>query len=510
MGGRAAVSGVARTGYAVTAALAALMLSTSPASADVTSAAQSAAAAATVQGYRTGIAVLDLQTGQYTGASEDTTPFASESVAKVLIATELLATGQMTGDTATTAYQMITQSDDDDADTLYGLAGGDDVINLVAARYHIDDLGTPPNQPGYWGNTEITAKGLVYLYAAIAKDPVVGPWLLDAMSHTTEYGADGTYQFFGIPSATSGAAVKQGWGDDGDDSPNAVFDSTGYVDQDQFAVAILTDGSPDTYGSAISDAVTAEAQTLMPGGMIDDPAKHDPVLSGTTVTASGSTVTLTGTASDPDDPHAALTVRAYEGTAQVATAHTDPTSHAFTLHLLARDGSHSYRVVVDNVGEGSAAASATVGPVSVDGDPAGSATEVTAGTDSVTVSGWETDPNAVPEQAPRLAISVDGGTPTVHTATGPPVPSVPQSAASYRVTLATSPGLHRLTVTYLHSGDGTDVTDTAWLVTVPGPDEKHPSRIGPALLSSVGVGALPLVVVAVRQRSRRRVRRHGR
>ena len=57
-----------------------------------------------------------------------------------------------------------------------------------------------------------------------------------------EYGADGTYQFFGMPSATTGAAIKQGWGDDGDDSPNADFNSTGYVDGGNYAVAILTDG----------------------------------------------------------------------------------------------------------------------------------------------------------------------------------------------------------------------------------------------------------------------------
>ncbi len=227
-------------------------------------------------GYRTGIAVLDLSTGEYVGAGDDTGSFASESVVKVMIATELLATGQMTGETESTAYQMITQSDDDDADALYGLAGGDNVINLVAKRYNITDLGTPPNSPGYWGNTEISAKGMVYLYAAIAKDPVVGPWLMNAMANATEYGADGTYQFFGIPSATTGAAIKQGWGDDGDDSPNADFNSTGYVEGDKYAVAILTDGSPSTYGTAISDMVTTEAKLLMPNGVARQPGRAQP------------------------------------------------------------------------------------------------------------------------------------------------------------------------------------------------------------------------------------------
>jgi hypothetical protein len=118
MAGNAAVAGTVRVKCAaavvILAALAAVLFGIAPsASAGVMTSAQEAAAEAGAQGYRTGIAVLDLRTGQYTGAGQDTAPFASESVVKVLIATELLATGQMTGDTATTAYQMITQSDDD-------------------------------------------------------------------------------------------------------------------------------------------------------------------------------------------------------------------------------------------------------------------------------------------------------------------------------------------------------------------------------------------------------------
>jgi hypothetical protein len=134
MAGRTGFGAVARTGYAaaavVVAALVAAVFGMPQASADVLTTAQSAAAGVIAQGYRTGIAVLDLRTGEYAGAGEDTASFASESVVKVLIATELLATDQMTGDTATTAYQMITESDDDDADALYDLVGGDNLINL--------------------------------------------------------------------------------------------------------------------------------------------------------------------------------------------------------------------------------------------------------------------------------------------------------------------------------------------------------------------------------------------
>ncbi|MCU1613498.1 MAG: hypothetical protein JWO98_1038, partial [Frankiales bacterium] len=73
---------------------------------------QAAAQVATAGGYRTGVAVLDLATGAYSGAGDDSRPFASESVAKAFIATQLLLSGQMTGDVEPIAYRMITASDD--------------------------------------------------------------------------------------------------------------------------------------------------------------------------------------------------------------------------------------------------------------------------------------------------------------------------------------------------------------------------------------------------------------
>ncbi|MDT4933794.1 MAG: hypothetical protein QOK11_1686 [Pseudonocardiales bacterium] len=344
-----------------------------------------AAALATSQGYRSGIGVLDLQTGQYTGAGADTEWFASESVVKVMIAARLLATGQMTGATETTAYQMITESDDDDADALYGLVGGADVLPWAESYFHIPDLGAPPADPAWWGSTEITAKGMVSLYAAIAKDPGIGPWLMNAMAHTTHYAADGTDQFFGIPSATTGAAVKQGWGDNGLDAPNAVFDSTGYVDGDRYAVAILTDGAPSTYGAAISALVTGEAQALMPNGTIDDPAAHDPSVSAIRAQASGSTVHITGTAADPDA--STTRVEIFEDATEVASGSTRATDHRFDVSFEAPDGRHTYTVRAANAGEGAQDASVAVAAIVVAGDPIGPVSSVVGGTGKDTVLG---------------------------------------------------------------------------------------------------------------------------
>jgi hypothetical protein len=111
----------------------------------------------------------------------------------------------------------------------------------------------------------------------------------------------------------------------------------------------------------------------MPGGHIDDPATHDPVVSTPTVTASGSTVHVTGTASDPDAPGAALSVRVSEDGHVLSTA---TTSGLYDIAFAASDGSHTYTVTVGNVGEGSAT-SRTTPEITV--DPPGPAPVVSRG-----------------------------------------------------------------------------------------------------------------------------------
>lgn len=426
---------------------------------------QSAAQIATAAGYRTGVAVLDLKTGAYYGAGQDTASFASESVAKVFIATELLLTGQMSGTTETTAYQMITESDDDDADDLYGVAGGDDVINLVAAHYNLPTLGTAPSNPGWWGSTQINAKAMVYLYAAIAKDPVVGPWLMNAMANATEYGADGTDQFFGIPSATTGAAIKQGWGDDGTDSPNAVFNSTGFVDDDTYAVAILTDGSPDSYGTAISDMVTSEAQALMPGGILDDPADHNPVISTLAATATGSTVQITGMATDSDTA-GPLSVQACEGGTIVASGST-ASSNSFALSFLADNGTHTYTVTVINVGEGTANTTAATPALTVDGSPQGAVTSVTGGPGDVTITGEEANPNLALGQDPAVIVTINGHAAVVEPVNEPTAaPASSTGLIGYSLAIPASAGHDTVTVAYLGTDGAPSITQGTWPVTV--------------------------------------------
>lgn len=228
-------------------------------------AAQAAVDVATAAGETSAVVVLDTTTGTLTSAGQATTQFNTASVVKVLMASELLVTGQMTGDTADTALQMITRSDDDAADELYELAGGDDVVNLVAQRYGIADLGGPPEEAGQWGESQVTAKGLAELYAALQRDPVVWPWLSAAMAGTTTTAADGSDQTFGIPSAAASWAVKQGWmvglG------PGATYSSTGYVDGGRWVVVLLSSGAAEQYGEQMTDTMTSMAKALVPDGV---------------------------------------------------------------------------------------------------------------------------------------------------------------------------------------------------------------------------------------------------
>jgi hypothetical protein len=258
------------------------------------------------------------------------------------------------------------------------------------------------------------------------------------------------------PVGNDGRRDQARLGDDGDDSPDAVFNSTGYVDGDRYAVAILTDGSPETYGQPISSVVTEQAQALMPGGRLDARAGHDPVLSSVAVTASGSTVYLTGSAVDPDARSAAVPIRVSEDGRTVVGATTTAATHEFDVDFAAPDGTHTYTVTVGNVGEG-AAVSRVTAPVSVNGDPSGAIDAVSTGLGKITITGQEADPNT---SEPRLEISVDGAAPIVR------LTSIPE----YRITVPTSPGPHEITVTYLHSSDGQDVTEGAWAVRVPPPD----------------------------------------
>ena len=265
-------AGRRRAGLVTTAALllgltVAVVAPGAPAGATTpTQAVTAAARYGSSRGYYVGVSVLDTKTGHVYGAGHHTATFASESVVKVMIAARLYVQGRLHGSTASRAYYMITHSDDNTASAFYGSVGGDSLINWVKSHYGVPDLGSPPRRAGWWGNTHITPDGMVKLYAKL-KRTGFGPWLLNAMHHASKFGSDGFYQWFGLRSASSTAAIKQGWGTDYDNWSNGADENTtGFVNGDRFAVAILARGSAGTYGGPIGSMLTGMAKTLLPGG----------------------------------------------------------------------------------------------------------------------------------------------------------------------------------------------------------------------------------------------------
>lgn len=129
----------------------ALWQATRSEAATIDSAVHNAATYASSRGYRSGIAVVNLQTGKtWTGGSA-IAEFPTESVVKVFIATRILLQGRMHGTTAARAYTMITQSDDAIASSLYPTVGGADIEPWIERHYAITNLGSAPSTfPRNW------------------------------------------------------------------------------------------------------------------------------------------------------------------------------------------------------------------------------------------------------------------------------------------------------------------------------------------------------------------------
>jgi hypothetical protein len=87
------------------------------------------------------------------------------------------------------------------------------------------------------------------------------------MAHTQPYGADGFYQHFGIPSAAATWRVKQGWLCCLDDVTRTH--STGYIDNDRYAVALLTEGPRSLYGNGGGQVLDDVAGALLADGALD-------------------------------------------------------------------------------------------------------------------------------------------------------------------------------------------------------------------------------------------------
>jgi hypothetical protein len=217
-----------------------------------------------------GIALVDTSTGTLVSAGESKRRYPTASVAKTLIATALLLRHRCRGHNAALAWRMITESDNAAAYALYDKVGGDALLPALAKHYRIHDLGRRPTEPGHWGSTQVTARGLAQFYAAIRRDKTVWPWLGKAMRHWHKRSSAGEPNDFGIAAAAPRSAVKNGWvtGRDPRHRRAATFNTTGFVDDGRYAVVILGEGPGRLYLRPGERALSQVARTLLPHGHV--------------------------------------------------------------------------------------------------------------------------------------------------------------------------------------------------------------------------------------------------
>lgn len=225
---------------------------------------------ANAQGWRTGIAIIDLENEDVTTAGDAQGYFAAQSTMKLFIAARLLEAGAMTPARSDSALEMIARSSDPAASSLYSAVGGDDLVTWISAQYGIAKMGTKPTRgKGEWGSTQVTPLSMAKFLVAARKSAKVSPWLMAAMGRTSRIAADGTNQVFGLLAADANAHTKQGWGGS-DGNPDNVegTPSVGYVVGDRYAVAIYTSKLPEVDLAAAQAMVTAQARLLLPAGQM--------------------------------------------------------------------------------------------------------------------------------------------------------------------------------------------------------------------------------------------------
>jgi hypothetical protein len=212
-----------------------------------------------------GFEVFDRMEGTVLASQGADRQFAAMSVVKLLIALDVLVKdngASQGGGTQQELHQMLANSDDEIADDLWIAGGGPAIVTRMVSLLGL--TGTqPPEDPGMWGDTLITAQDMVTVYRYIT-DRLPKPerdLILGALSDAPRIAADGFNQYFGIPDGIPNAswAVKQGWGTSGS---QAVMNTTGLVGPAWRYVVILLTSAPATSYSVVPAAVTAGTTVL--------------------------------------------------------------------------------------------------------------------------------------------------------------------------------------------------------------------------------------------------------
>lgn len=226
-------------------------------------------AAASDDGIDQHVALVDRATGRLIASSGGGIRVISESIVKLFTVAYYLVEydGHLPAEKANDLYDMIVHSNDAIESEYWTTAA----VPAMATRYHLDSTANGPKTgPHDWGWEYITADDeAMFLYRA-SVDPVVGPFLMNAMADVAPVGADGFDQDFGFNALTGPHGSKQGW-TDRNTSQAINIHSVGWTGR-YFGAILETSDSPQ-YDTMRADS-TATARLV---AALDQPPKAGPV-----------------------------------------------------------------------------------------------------------------------------------------------------------------------------------------------------------------------------------------
>jgi hypothetical protein len=170
-----------------------------------------ARAVAAAGGVDLGLAVVDLETGAAAGHHADA-PFRSASLSKLLVAVDMLTSGEIPADDLERLRRALSLSDDDAMNALWTLHDGMGAIARVAAQAGLTATRAPVDA-SQWGDVEMSANDVTALYRFIATTlPATSrDFIVTALSAASPTAADGFDQAYGLLAPGIGGYAKQGW-----------------------------------------------------------------------------------------------------------------------------------------------------------------------------------------------------------------------------------------------------------------------------------------------------------
>ncbi len=158
-----------------------------------------------------GLAVVDLDTGATAGHDADA-PFRTASLSKLLVAVDVLTTGDVPLEDLDLLERALSLSDDEAMNTLWDLYDGMGAVERVTSLAGLTET-RAPDDAAQWGDVEMSADDVarLYRYVLTSMPGEDRDFVVDALSEARSTAADGFDQAYGLMAPGTDAYAKQGW-----------------------------------------------------------------------------------------------------------------------------------------------------------------------------------------------------------------------------------------------------------------------------------------------------------